>query len=499
MHKTKSLILAGLLFLINVTVIKASVMAIDYGSEWYKVSLITPKIPLELVLNEESQRKTRSIISVIDDVRMFSNDAVSKFTKNPNQTFDFLKILVGKKINDEEVKFYKNIFNVDIIEDQNRNSILIKSGDETFTVEELISYQLSKAKLIAENMSGKSVDKGVVTVPRFFNQYERYAMTNAAEIAGIKVLALINEDTAAAVNYAMTRNFESQAKYFIFFDMGASSTTITLYSIKSVHNPNEKSKKSPEIEVLNYNYDRILGGLAFDRELQLLIVDKIKKITKADNIENDARVMAKILVKARKAKEILSVNSDTVVYFDSLINDQDITVKITREEFEKASEDLLKRLNVVVEKFFKSINIPKELIDSFILVGGSTRVPMVQNILKKQIGENKLANYVNSDEAIVMGSGFQAASLSQEFKVRTIFIKDIHSSSSISYEYKLEDGKLVSGKLFNEKDLLSKEVIINLKTKNDFDVAVNYDTANGKQLIFKTKISNINEIIETNA
>jgi len=124
---------------------------------------------------------------------------------------------------------------------------------------------------------------------------------------------------------------------------------------------------------------------------------------------------------------------------------------------------------------------------------------MVQNILKKQIGENKLANYVNSDEAIVMGSGFQAASLSQEFKVRTIFIKDIHSSSNIGYEYKLEDGKLVSGKLFNAKDSLSKEVIINLKTKNDFDIAVNYDTVNGKQLIFKSKISNINEVIETNA
>jgi len=297
----------------------------------------------------------------------------------------------------------------------------------------------------------------------------------------------------------MTRSFESQAKYFVFYDMGASSTTITLYSIKSVHNPNEKSKKSPEIEVINYNYDKTLGGLAFDRELQLLIVDKIKKIAKVDNIENDARIMAKILVKARKAKEILSVNSDTIVYFDSLINDQDITVKVTREEFEKASDNLLKRLNVVVEKFFKSINIPKELIDSFILVGGSTRVPMVQNILKKQIGENKLANYVNSDEAIVMGSGFQAASLSQEFKVRTIFIKDIHSSSNIGYEYKLEDGKLVSGKLFNAKDSLSKEVIINLKTKNDFDIAVNYDTVNGKQLIFKSKISNINEVIETNA
>jgi len=499
MYKTKSLILTGLLFLINVAVIKASVMAIDYGSEWYKVSLITPKIPLELVLNEESQRKTRSIISIVDDIRMFSNDAVSKFTKNPSQTFDFLKLLVGKKINDEEVKFYKSIFNIDIIEDQNRNSILIKSDDQTYTVEELISYQLSKAKLIAENMSGKSVDKGVLTVPRFFNQYERLSIVNAAEIAGIKVISLMNEDTAAAVNYAMTRNFESQPKYYIFFDMGASSTTITLYSIKSVNNPNEKSKKSPEIEIINYNYDKTLGGLAFDRELQLLIVEKIKEITKAENIENDAKVMAKILIKARKAKEILSVNSDTTVNFDNLINDQDITIKITKEEFEKASKILLKRLNVVVDKFFKSISIPKDFIDSFILVGGSTRVPMVQNILKKYIGDNKLANYVNSDEAIVMGSGFQAASLSQEFKVRTIYIKDIHSSSNISYEYKLEDGKLVSGKLFNEKDPLSKEVIINLKTKKDFDIAVNYDTANRKQLIFKAKISNINEVIEANA
>ncbi|OUM67906.1 hypothetical protein PIROE2DRAFT_39629, partial [Piromyces sp. E2] len=389
-------------------------MAVDYGSEWYKVSLITPKIPLELVLNEESQRKTRSIISIVDNVRMFSNDAVSKFTKTPQQTFDYLKLLVGKKIDDEEVKFYKNLFNIEIIEDKSRNSILIKSEDETYTVEELISYQLSKAKLIADNMSGKlyPVDKGVITVPRFFNQYERLSIVNAAEIAGIKVLSVMNEDTAAAVNFAMTRNFESQPKYFVFFDMGAGSTTVTLFSMKSIFNPDEKSKKSPEVEAIDFYYDRTLGGLAFDRELQLLVVDKIKKSAKVDNIEKDSRVMAKILTKVRKAKEILSANTETTIYFDSLINDQDFNIKITREEFEKVSENLLKRIDNVLTKFFKNIKIPKDLVESIILVGGGTRVPMVQNILKKHIGENKLANYVNSDEAVVMGSGFEAASLS---------------------------------------------------------------------------------------
>eukprot|EP00833_Pecoramyces_ruminatium_P009689 jgi/Orpsp1_1/1183721/evm.model.c7180000086430.1 len=303
-------------FLLNVTFIKASVMAIDYGSQWYKVSLITPKIPLELVLNEESQRKTRSIISIIDDVRMFSNEAISKSTKYPKQTFDFLKLLVGKKINSEEIKFYKSIFDIDIIEDHSRNSILIKSSNETYTVEELIGYQLSKAKLIAENMSsGKVVDKAVITVPRFFNQYERLAMVNAAEIAGIKVLSIMNEDTAAAVNFAMTRNFETQPKYYIFFDMGASSTTITLVSMKSIYNPDEKSKKSPEVQIIDFNYDKTLGGLAFDRELQLLIVEKIKKLIKdVGDIENDYKIMGKILIKARKAKEILSVNTDTTIY-----------------------------------------------------------------------------------------------------------------------------------------------------------------------------------------
>jgi len=499
MNKTKSILITGLLFLLNIIVINASVMAIDYGSQWYKVSLISPKIPLELVLNEESQRKTRSIISIIDDIRLFSNDAVSKSTKNPKQTFDFLKLLVGKKFNDEEIKFYNNLFDIEIIEDRTRNSILIKLGEDTYSVEELISYQLSKARLIAEKMSGKIVDRAVITVPRFFNQYERLAMVNAAEIAGIKVLSVMNEDTAAAVNFAMTRNFESKPRYYVFFDMGASCTTISLISMKSIYNPNEKSKMSPEIEVIDYNYDKTLGGLAFDRELQLLIVDRIKKKLNVDDIEKDARVMAKILTKARKAKEILSVNSDTTIYFDSLINDQDITIKITKEEFEKASENLVMRIRNVVETFFKNIKVTKDNIDSIILVGGSTRVPMVQNVLKENIGENKLANYVNSDEAIVMGAGFEAANLSQEFKVRSLNVKDIHSSSDINYEYTLSDGKLVTGKLFNKKDPLSKEVVVTLNSLNDFDVSLNYNTPTGKQLIFKARISNIKQVIETNA
>jgi len=125
---------------------------------------------------------------------------------------------------------------------------------------------------------------------------------------------------------------------------------------------------------------------------------------------------------------------------------------------------------------------------------------MVQNVLKKHVGESKLANYVNSDEAIVMGSGFEAASLSREFKVRSLIVKDIHSSSNISYEYKLSDGKLVSGKLFNEKDPLTKEITINLKSLNDFDIAINYDKKNNeKQLIFKARISNIKEVIDNYA
>lgn len=113
----------------------------------------------------------------------------------------------------------------------------------------------------------------------------------------------------------MTRNFETQPKYYIFFDMGASSTTITLVSMKSIYNPDEKSKKSPEVQIIDFNYDKTLGGLAFDRELQLLIVEKIKKLIKdVGDIENDYKIMGKILIKARKAKEILSVNTDTTIY-----------------------------------------------------------------------------------------------------------------------------------------------------------------------------------------
>ncbi|ORX45559.1 HSP70-domain-containing protein [Piromyces finnis] len=500
------ILLSSLSFRVN-----AAVMAIDYGAQWFKVALVKPGVPLDLVLNRESKRKTPSNICIRDGVRLYGNEANNLATRFPKFTFPSLKNLLGHKFEDEECEVYRNTFYNDMIKDEERGTVAFKYKDETYTVEELVSYQLAQAKEMADNMAGENVKDAVITVPRFFNHFERKAIIDAAELAGIRVISLLNEDTASALNFAMTRVFEEAPQHHIFFDMGAGSTVATLISFQSI--PEDETKKKPkmvpQIEVKATGYDRSLGGHAFDVKLQHHLANKFKETSKGKNIDifSNQRAMSKLLKEAIKVKEILSANTECFASIENLTDDIDFRTKVTRAELEEMAVDLFPRIKNPIEKILNESNLSLDNITSIILVGGSTRIPKVQATLKELVGDEKIAKNVNSDEAVVLGGGFKAAASSRAFRVREIRIKDINNRPiEVVYDSEITEkrpeGKEVHTMLYNEKALLGAKKLMNFRRITDFEFSLkNKGEAENDESteILRAKITGIEDAIKENA
>lgn len=184
-------------------VVGLAVMSVDFGSEWMKVGIVSPGVPMEIALNKESKRKTPSVVSFRDNVRLFGEDAQTVGLRFPKQAYSYLLDLLGKDIDHPLVQLFAKRFPYyEIVPDLDRGTILFKQDADTFfSVEELIAQFLTKAREFAENGAHQSIKECVLTVPGFFNQVERKALLQAAELAGLKVLQLINDYTAVALNY----------------------------------------------------------------------------------------------------------------------------------------------------------------------------------------------------------------------------------------------------------------------------------------------------------
>lgn len=215
-----------------------AVMSVDLGSEWMKIAIVSPGVPMEIALNKESKRKTPAVVAYRDDVRTFGEDAQTIGVRFPQSSYGYLLDLVGKDINNPIVKLYQERFPYyNIVEDPERHTVLFKHDDNTFySPEELLGQLIQKAKEFAEMSAQQPVNEIVLTVPGYFNQAERKAMLQAADLAGVKVLQLINDYLAVALNYGIFRrkDFNDTAQYVMFYDMGAWKTTATIVSYQNV-------------------------------------------------------------------------------------------------------------------------------------------------------------------------------------------------------------------------------------------------------------------------
>ncbi|KAL9965587.1 hypothetical protein ACROYT_G029408 [Oculina patagonica] len=465
-----------------------AVMSVDLGSQFMKVAIVKPGVPMEIVLNQESRRKTPVAVSLRDNERLFSDGALTTSVKYPKSSYIYVQDVLGKKFNNPLVQQYKQRFPwYDLEEDKETGTVIYRHDSETtFTPEEILGMVLNHSRIIAEQFADHPMKDVVITVPSFFNQAERRSVIRAAKLVGLNVLQLMNENTAVALHYGVFRraSFNNTERFIMFYDMGATSTVATIVGYSTVKTKDRGiTETAPQLVVKGVGFDRTLGGHA----MEMLMRDHLVKLFKEKNkpqgdVTQSPRAMAKFLKEAARVKQVLSANSEIFAQIEGAFEEKDFRAKVTREEFEQMCADLLKRVPGPVEHALKSSSITLDEIESVILVGGGTRVPKVQEILLKAVKKSELGKNVNTDEAAALGAVYQAANLGKGFKVKKFLVKDANVYPiQVSFDRvnKAEDGtesvKHVKRMLYHRMNVVpQKKVMTFNRHTDDFQFHASY-------------------------
>ncbi|XP_035900000.1 hypoxia up-regulated protein 1 [Anopheles stephensi] len=458
----------------------AAVMSVDLGSEWMKVGVVSPGVPMEIALNKESKRKTPTTIAFRNGDRVFGEDAQTLGVRFPSNSFGYLVDLLGKTIDNPMVDLYRKRFPYyDIVEDPVRKTVVFRVGEDQYTIEELIAQLLQVAKSYAEDSTGQLITECVLIVPGFFGQAERTALVSAARLANLKVLQLINDYTAVALNYGIFRRKEinETAQYFLFYDMGAYKTSAAVVSYQLVKDKATR-ETHPVVQVLGVGFDRTLGGLEMQVRLRDYLGKEFNKMgkTKTDVFSNP-RAMAKLFKEAGRLKNVLSANTEHYAQIEGLLDEQDFRLLVTREQFEGLNKDLYERVTAPLDKALAASGLALDVINQVVLFGGNTRVPKMQDILSSHIGQ-PLAKNLNADEAACMGAVYRAADLATGFKVKKFITKDaVLFPIQVVFDREGESGAMrqVRRTLFGAMNSYpQKKVITFNKHTDDFEFTVQY-------------------------
>jgi heat shock protein 1/8 len=378
-------------------------IGIDLGTTYSCVSVWKDN-KAEVIANDQGNRTTPSWVSFKDGERLIGDAAKNQSIGNYKNTIYDAKRFIGKLYQDETVQNDIKTTTCNLINKDNKPFFEVVHNDKTLFLspEEVSSMILVKMKETAEAYLGEEVTKAVITVPAYFNDAQRKATKDAGMIAGLDVLRIINEPTAAALAYGIDKN-TSKEKNVIVFDMGGGTHDVSLLSIEE-----------GVFEVKATSGDSHLGGQDFDT----LIVDYLKKDFQKKykkEIDNQKSVR-RLFVAAERAKRTLSMSSVANIEIDSLYDGIDYTTSITRAKFEDICALLFKRALNPVEDVLKQSSISKSNIDDIVLVGGSTRIPKIKDLLKKMFPGKEPSNEINPDESVAIGAAIQAAQLCGDMK-----------------------------------------------------------------------------------
>jgi len=446
--------------------------SIDIGSEWMKVGLVKPGVPMDIVLNDATKRKTNAFIGLRDNERTFSSGAMVTATKYPQFAFGYLFELLGEQVGSDVVNKYAERFpEHTIVADETRGTVTFKLKDTTYTIEELLAQIVDFGVKCAADTAEQDISGVVFTVPPYFTQAQRKALLLVGELANVKVLQLLNSPTAIAMNYGVFRakDFNETARNIMFYDMGAQSTIASIVQYKTVKDKKSKST-DPQLEIMGIGYDRTLGGVEFDFILRDHLLAKFlenPKVKPSMDVKGSPRAMAKLFYSAQKTKKVLSANKETQARVEGLYEEIDFRTSVSREEFEEMTAPLFERVTIPIEDALAMANMTKADIDEIIVFGGGQRIPKVQQALKDFMEVDKLGMSINGDEAAVLGASYHAAKLSKAFRLKKFAVRDASIFPvALSYEKPVGDEgktKLTTVKLFNKLNLLPQKKIFRFK------------------------------------
>ena len=387
---------------------KKTAIGIDLGTTYSCVG-IWQNDRVEIIANDQGNRTTPSYVAFTEGERLIGDAAKNQAATNPINTVFDAKRLIGRKFSEKSTQsdlkhFPYKVFAKD--GDKPCISVNYKNEEKHFLPEEISSMVLLKMKEIAESYLGTEVTDAVITVPAYFNDAQRISTKDAGSIAGLNVLRIINEPTAAAIAYGLDRQSEKE-KNILIFDLGGGTFDVSLLTLEDAI-----------FEVKATAGDTHLGGEDFDNRLVTHFVNEFKRKHKLD-ISDNPRAMRRLRTACERAKRTLSSSTQASIEIDSLFEGKDFFSSITRARFEELCMDLFRSTMDPVEKVLKDAKMSKNQIDEVVLVGGSTRVPKIQSLLSDFFNGKELSKSINPDEAVAYGAAVQAAILSGNSSKRT--------------------------------------------------------------------------------
>ena len=384
---------------------------------------------VEIIPNRIGEKITPSVVIITNDSKILVGEETNEFlVQNYDSCIYEVKRLIGKKISEEERKQLQEKFPFQIVTSNKGNFPEIKinsNGKEViYSPVEISSLIIKKMVFNAEKYLGKTITQLVITVPAYFNDSQRALTRQAAEALGLKVLRIINEPTAAALAYGFDEK-QKHSSNILIFDLGGGTFDVSILSLNK-----DKGKNTTEFEVLGTSGDTNLGGEDFDNALVELVLKKIHY--PADTIEQirqNKQAMKRLKVACENTKKILSVSEEANIWINEIIKDVSIIDIIRRIEFEIECKPLFDKLIDPIDKALKIANEKKKniVIDEVILVGGSTRIPKIKEIVSKKFPNSKINDSINPDEAIAYGATIEAEKIlyHQDDKIQNFSLLDI--------------------------------------------------------------------------
>jgi len=396
---------------------RAPAIGIDLGTSYSYVG-VWQNGKVEIIQNKIGERRTPSYIAFTDKERLIGDAAKNQITRNPKNTIFSAKRLIGRNFEDKEVQDDMKLWPFKVVKDEKSDRpqvcITYQKEERKCYAEEICAMVLQKLKQTATDFLGKKVRDAVITVPAYFNDSQRQAIKDAGTISGLNILRVISEPTAAAFAFGFDKEDKTERNVLIF-DLGSGNLSISIVSIED---------NLYEVRAVKGNTH--LGGEDFDNRLIEYCAEEFRRKTGID-IKSNPKALSRVRASCEKAKITLSHATQAIVDIDSLMDGEDLNVVITRSKFEDLCMDLFQKVIPPLENVIKDAKMSKSQVHDVVLVGGSTRIPKIQYLIKEFFNGKKLNKSINPDEAVACGAAINAAAITnvRDEKIEKLILLDV--------------------------------------------------------------------------
>ena len=378
---------------------RAPAIGIDLGTSYSCVG-VWQNGKVDIIPNDMGERTTPSYVAFTDTERLIGDAAKNQITRNPTNTLFSVKRLIGRKYEDREVQDDMKLWPFKVVKDEKSDRPLVQityqKEERKFYAEEICAMILQYLKQTAIDFLGKEVRDAVITVPAYFNDFQRQAIIDSGTISGLNVLRIINEPTAAAIAYGLDKKYQTERNVLIF-DLGGGTFDVSLLTLED-----------GLFEVKATNGNTHLGGEDFDNRLVEYCAGEFRRKTGVD-IKSNPKALRRVRASCEKAKRALSAATQATVDIDALMDGEDLNVVITRSKFEDLCMDLFQQCIPPLENVIKDSKMSKSGIHDVVLVGGSTKIPKIQQMVQEFFNGKEPNRSINPDEAVAYGAAIHAA------------------------------------------------------------------------------------------